>query len=429
MTYPFDRIVLLHASLSVLCRRWAWGMVGCFFLCSAGYGQDAEQVQGLKLPSLLGPSAGLGRSELRQRWEGHRRQEILQQFEQHVYGKAPHKGFEVTVLNTDWQWVGPYAAKRKTIQAHLAGPMGSLEFKVTLWLPEKSLGPCPVFLGMHLFDSGSLQPVLGQPWKGSSSKGPELASQNPSWLWQQLFARGFGAATVDADEMDPDQHDGFKNGVHGLFHDATRQPHGDRDWGTLAAWAWGLSRALDVLARDQEVDGERVMVVGHSRMGKAALWAGATDERFAMVFSNNSGCGGAALSRRRHGETVAHINRVFPHWFCSQFHAYGDAEDEIPVDQHQLIALMAPRPVYVASALEDDWADPKGEFLSAYRASEVYSLYDKAGCPGPAQPELNQSVGEGVGYHLRSGRHDLTTFDWMCFLDFAEAQPHRSKRK
>ena len=120
---------------------------------------------------------------------------------------------------------------------------------------------------------------------------------------------------------------------------------------------------------------------------------------------------GAALSRRRHGETVAHINRVFPHWFCSQFHAYGDAEDEIPVDQHQLIALMAPRPVYVASALEDDWADPKGEFLSAYRASEVYSLYDKAGCPGPAQPELNQSVGEGVGYHLRSGRHDLTTFD------------------
>ena len=177
------------------------------------------------------------------------------------------------------------------------------------------------------------------------------------------------------------------------------------------------------------MDGKRVMVVGHSRMGKAALWAGATDERFAMVFSNNSGCGGAALSRRRHGETVAHINRVFPHWFCSQFHAYGDAEDEIPVDQHQLIALMAPRPVYVASALEDDWADPKGEFLSAYRASEVYSLYDKAGCPGPAQPELNQSVGEGVGYHLRSGRHDLTTFDWMCFLDFAEAQAHRSKRK
>ena len=235
-------------------------IVGYFFFFITGCCQDAEQVKVLHLPSLLDPPVGLRSSELRKRWEGHRRQKILQQFEQHVYGKAPNQGFEVSVLSTELKWVGPYAAKRKMIQARLAGPMGSLEFKVTLWLPEKSSGPCPVFLGMHLFDSGSLQPVLGQPWKVSSSKSPELALQNPSWLWQQLFARGFGAATIDADEIDPDHHDGFKNGVPGLCHDATRKPYGDRDWGTLAAWAWGLSRALDVLARDEEVDGERVMV-------------------------------------------------------------------------------------------------------------------------------------------------------------------------
>ena len=144
-------------------------------------------------------------------------------------------------------------------------------------------------------------------------------------------------------------------------------------------------------------------------------------------FSNNSGCGGAALSRRRHGETVAHINRVFPHWFCSQFHAYGDAEDEIPVDQHQLIALMAPRPVYVASALEDDWADRRGNSCLLIEPLRCIHFMTRRAVRGLRSPNsINQWV-RGVGYHLRSGRHDLTTFDWMCFLDFAEAQAHRSR--
>jgi hypothetical protein len=256
---------------------------------------------------------------------------------------------------------------------------------------------------------------------------PATAEINGFWPVERIIARGYGAAMFHNSELSPDDPKRFREGVLRLFEgDSTTRP-ADAP-GALAAWAWGASRAMDYLQTDPRVDAAHVGVVGHSRGGKAALWAGACDPRFAMVISNSSGEGGAAIMRRRFGETVAAITSHFPHWFCADFQRFADHEDRLPFDAHMLLALIAPRALYVTSHGDDLWADPRGEFLALAESSPAYALFGFPPIAPDAMPGLDRPLIAGVrGYHVHAGKHDLTTYDWDRFMDFSDRLGWRAR--
>ena len=240
-----------------------------------------------------------------------------------------------------------------------------------------------------------------------------------SWPVDTLLSEGFGLVTACYNDIYPDGTGNRDRSVIRLFGDTLQRADG---WGAISAWAWGLSRIMDYLEQAPGVDASRVTVTGHSRLGKTALWAAAQDRRFAAVISTNSGCGGAALFRREFGETADLICGPVGYWFCPNFQQYRNNEAALPVDQHELIALMAPRPAYVASATEDLWADPRGEFLSAAHAGEVYALYGYRGLDTFTMPPADRPLAHRVGYHLRTGQHDVTTWDWAQYIPFVKRE-------
>jgi hypothetical protein len=366
-----------------------------------------------------------------QMWRDKRRPELLRLFETHVYGRSPGAPprmiFEKT--SEDKSALGGTATRRE-ISIYLKEDRQGPRLNLLVYLPNAASRPAPAFLGLNFQGNHTIHAdpgiTAGKTIRNATnSVDAPRGSQSSRWPVEKILARGYALATMYYGDIDPDYDDGFQNGVHPLFYRSGQQKPAPDEWGSIAAWAWGLSRALDYLESDKEVDAQKVAVIGHSRLGKTALWAGARDERFAIVISNNSGCGGAALSRRAFGETVARINTSFPHWFCDNFTKYNNNEGACPVDQHELIALSAPRPVYVASAVEDRWADPKGEFLGAKNAHPVYVLLGKQGLPAGDMPSLNEPVMGTIGYHIRGGKHDVTAYDWDQYLNFADKHFNR----
>lgn len=369
---------------------------------------DESNVRPFALPDPLTTSSGT-RVTTAEEWRA-RRSEILELFRQHVYGRSPRtpESLQFRVVEEQPNAMEGQATLRR-VAATSSHQGRDHRFELTLFLPNGRQGRTPVFLLLNNRPRTNVDP----------------ARQEKSGFWpaEEVIARGYGIAALQVGDLAPDDKERFREGVIQLFEGASSGPRPPDAWGALAAWAWGASRAMDYFETDGRVDAARVAVVGHSRGGKAALWAGAEDERFAMVVSNESGQGGAALSRRNFGETVARITEVFPHWFAANYAAFGGREDALPVDQHMLLALIAPRSLYVASADEDLWADPRGEYLSLVHASPVFALWGDPPMAADAMPPLERPLVVGRrGYHVRRGPHNLTPYDWARFVDFAETQ-------
>lgn len=364
-------------------------------------------------------------------WIEKRRPELFEFFENKVYGKVPGNldsaSFKLLEEN-DNALNGK--ARRKQVEVTLIKNEKSISFTMLIYLPKNTFAS-PIFLGYNFFGNHSISSdpnvIISDAWAmNSEAMGinehrlteTSRGLRAHRWAIEKIIEGGFGLATIYNGEIDPDKND-LMDGLHHLFYGEGQERPENNEWGSLAAWAFGYSRALDYFEQDNDIDASKVVVFGHSRIGKAALWAGACDQRFAGVISNDSGCGGAALSKRRFGETINVINTSFPHWFSRNFKQYNNNEEALLVDQHQLLALIAPTPLYVASAQDDLWADPKGEFLSAHYASPVYALFDKEGIKTSEIPEVHTPIHKSVAYHIREGKHDVTDYDWEQYIKWA----------
>ena len=398
---------------------------------------DESKIPEFTLPDPLRTESG-EKVDSAAKWTETRRPELLALFQQHVYGRGPEPCPITHKLVSEKQDAVGGKALRREVDVFFGSSPEAHSMRLLIYTPKAAAKPAAGFLtlnfqGNHSVESDPSISLSGR-WMRKQRNGTvsdhratEKARGVASSRWpiEMIIDRGYSLVTIYYGDIDPDFDDGFEDGVHGHFKQQTNGiPQGER-WGSIAGWAYGLSRALDYLEKDKFVDGSRVAVFGHSRLGKTSLWAGASDPRFKMVISNNSGCGGAAMSRRAIGETVGRINTVFPHWFNDNFTKYNKNENACPVDQHELIALIAPRAVYIASATGDRWADPKGEFLSALNAEPVYRLLGTDGFGVDAtsleQPAPDQPLKKGtIGYHLRTGGHDVKDFDWQQYLDFAD---------
>jgi hypothetical protein len=370
----------------------------------SGFNYYEDKVPAYTLPGLLTSKEGAKINSI-ELWNSIRRPEIMELFRENVFGRIPATKYKETfkVISNDSNAVEGKATQ-KQIEINIESGGKSLSFSLLLFTPNNVKQPAPVFL-------------LIDPWFDIKNN-PHWKQKGEYWPVEEAIKRGYGMAVFDAAQLDPDNFDNFKNGIHSILD---QNPRPADAWGTLAAWSWGSSRCMDYLVTDKNVAPDKVAVVGHSRAGKTALWAGAEDTRFAMVVSNESGAGGAALARRRFGETVARLNSSFPHWYCSNYSKYSNHEDELPVDMHMLLALIAPRSLYVDCADEDLWGDPKGTYLSLWNALPVFKLLGFNSDFPENMPELNkQTINGNVGFHIREGAHNLLLKDWSWFMDFAD---------
>ena len=372
-----------------------------YFFKTANY--DESLIPAYTLPDPLQCMDG-SRVTTREEWENKRRPELMQLITTYMYGYAP-------VLNHPLLWhvdtletkVLKGKATRKVVSIHLTDRADGPVMHLQLFIPNRTRGRVPAILGLSFVPNSRI-------------------AEAKEWQLQRVLDQGYALATFHYTEVAPDKANTTLAYDQGLmpYYYRKGQTYPDPDqWGTIAVWAWAASRAMDYLQTDDRINPQQVAVMGHSRLGKTALWAGATDERFAVVIPVNSGCCGAALSRRKIGERVESVNNIMPCWFCNNYKQFSDREQFMPFDQHEVIALCAPRPVYIASAEDDNWSDQKGEFLGAKGAEPVYSLYGEAGIGTDVMPPVDRPYLQGfIAYHIRKGPHAVLPYDWEQFFRF-----------
>ena len=394
---------------------------------------DEAKVPDYTLPPLLTEANG-DSVRTAEAWWTARRPRLLRQFRTHVYGDLPPlpPAFRVETHEATAEALDGTATRRQVTLHFTDGPDGP-QLDLLVYVPNDVEGPVPVFAGLNFAGNHTVAPTpeirLPDGWVPDwgdvpSDNGRAVAAARGArerrWPVEQIVGRGYGLITAYYGDLFPDRADGFAESVYQLAPDAADLDTSGGDWSAISAWAWGLHRMVDYAVRADAIDDDRVMAVGHSRLGKAALWAGATDRRIATVLDNASGAGGSALFRRRYGERVVHIDTAFPHWFGDAFSQYRENESALPVDQHQLLALIAPRPLLVSPKSEDRWADPRGMFLSARHAAPAWRLLGHEGLAADTMPAPDAPVLSRVGFFLRPGEHDLLPADWAVFLDFAD---------
>ncbi|AYQ34352.1 S9 family peptidase [Runella sp. SP2] len=390
---------------------------------------DESQMPAYTLPNPLVLSNGKPVTSVSV-WEKTRRPELRKLFAEEVYGVNPFPStikstVEVKTVNEN-ALGGKAISKQITLRFPTISPTAALN--ILLYLP-KNAKKAPAFVSLNFTGNHSTthekEVLVTENWVNSgfdksfvNNRATETSRgiAERRWPYEAIVARGYAVATAYYGDLEPDHAEGWKTGIRSVLTPEQREK-----WSALGVWAWSMSRMVDYLIEHEgQIDAKKIIGVGHSRIGKATLWAGAEDPRFAVVISNDSGEGGAALARRWIGETVEHLNTQFPHWFCANYKKYNKAVAQLPVDQHELLSLIAPRPLYVASASKDTWADPKGEFLSAVEAGKVYQLYKKTGLGTSEMPAVNTSVGQSIGYHLRDGGHDILLYDWEQYMNFID---------
>lgn len=362
-------------------------------------------------------------------WQTKRRPELKELFQHYEYGYFPPPlKIRSSVDYTDKNFFdGKATLKLVTISfAEKNAP----QFHLLLVIPNRRQQPAPVFLGLNFSGNYSLVidtnvPIplgwMNQKYPGVTNNQATEAGRGKSaevWAIEQSIDRGYAVATIFAGEIQPDVTNAT-TGVRAVFHGSKIA---EEDWGTVAAWAWGLQRAVDFLEKEKSIDKKKIAVVGHSRLGKAAMLAGAFDERIALVIPLQAGCGGTSPARGKIGESVKRINTSFPHWFCDEFKKFNDEPEKLPFDQHCLIALCAPRPVLLSNATEDTWANPEGQFEMLKAADKVYRLVGAEGISSSQMPEVGKLMESTLGYYIRPGKHSMTKGDWKIFLDFADKQ-------
>jgi len=359
-------------------------------------------------------------------WMKKRRPEIVRLFEENQFGRSPGRPADMSfdVFDKGTPALDGKAIRRQVtiyFSRNKTGP----KMDLLIYLPANANKPVPVFLNLSFtanssaVDDPGIKP--GEIWGRDKKRAPAPKGGALGRLDVLPFlAQGIAVATVYYGDIDPDFLGGIPDGVRALYLKSGQTEPAADEWGSIGAWAWGLSRAMDYLETDNNVDAKRVAIFGVSRLGKTVLWAGAHDPRFAVVIASCSGEGGAALSRRNYGETIKHLTAPtrYPYQFAANYQKYGDHVSEFPVDSHMLIALIAPRPLLLQTGDQDFWSDPKGEFLAAVAATPVYRLLGQGGIESDQMPAAGQLLGTRLGYFMHHGGHGTIPSDWEVFLKF-----------